>query len=182
MAKPEAPLPVKLFSGVLFVNGEKLSRARELLIDAFGEIDFASKAFEFQPAEYYEPEMGGPIRRTFYSFRNLIDPADLSVCKLRTNGIEDELQENERRTVNIDCGYLDYGKVVLASMKEHNQKIYLGGGVYADMNLLYEKGRFKPLEWTFPDFRTGLYNETLLHIRAKYKAALRRERREKVVG
>ena len=174
MAVPTQPVPVKLFIAALYRDTGPLQRARKKLTSAFGPTDYVSPAYPFAHAGYYAEEMGEPLHRRFFSFRELIDPGAIVACKLRTNEIEAELSEAGKRTVNLDAGYLDYGKVVLASMKFHNQKIYLAEGVYADMNLLYEKDRFKPFEWTFPDFRSGTYDRALLHIRSLYKADMRR--------
>ncbi|MFQ5628301.1 MAG: DUF4416 family protein [bacterium] len=174
MARPIEPTPVKLFSAILYSDEQKLPQTKEILIKKFGPIDYTSPSFPFEHSDYYAAEMGAPIERIFYSFRELINPGDLAKIKCTTNEIEQLLATANKRPVNIDAGYLDYGKVVLASMKFHNQKIYLSDGVYADMNLLYEKGHFKPFEWTFPDFGDGIYEKVLLHIRNKYKADIRR--------
>lgn len=166
--------PVKFFSAVLYKNAQKLQQAKDTLVEKFGRIDYISPSFPFAHSDYYNAEMGEPLSRIFYSFRELIDPGDLAKIKRTTNEIEQQLAISNKRTVNIDAGYLDYGKVVLASTKFHNQKIYLGEGVYADMNLLFEKGHFKPFEWTFPDFGEGIYEKVLLYIRNKYKSDIRR--------
>lgn len=173
MAEPQPVLPVKLFVAVLYREEAILPVVRERLVALFGDIDYTSPAFPFPFADYYAEEMGSPLFRIFYSFRTLIDPAAIRMIKQQTNALEQELAEQGNRRVNLDPGYVDYGKVVLASMKGHNQKVYLGDGVWADINLLYEKGRFQPLPWTFPDFRHGTYDRVLLHLRARYKAALR---------
>ncbi len=49
-------------------------------------------------------------------------------AKEATNRIEDELRQNGSRKVNLDVGYLDMHKVVLASMKPAGQKIHLARG------------------------------------------------------
>ena len=174
MAETVPVAPVKLFAAVLFSEQEPLGTARAQLVEHFGSIDYTSPIFDFAHSDYYAGEMGTPLFRIFYSFHRLIDPGELAAIKCTTNAIERRLATTGKRTVNIDAGYLDYCKVVLASMKFHNQKIYLGRGVYADMNLLYEKGRYKAFDWTFPDFADGAYEKILLHIRAKYKADMRR--------
>lgn len=173
MAKAQEPLPVKLFTAILFSEEEKLQRARAELVRLFGDIDYTSAVFPFMHSAYYAAEMGVPISRVIFSYAALIDPAALADIKTRTNRIEQSLAVAGARRVNIDPGYLDFGKVVLASNKPNNQKIYLGQGVYADINLFYEKGNFRSFEWTFPDFRSGIYKPALLTIRARYKAALR---------
>ena len=59
--------------------------------------------------------------------------------------------------------------MVLASFKFQGQKIYLGSRVWADLTLYYRKGGWSVFEWTFPDFKAGLYDKTLLEIRRIYK-------------
>ncbi|MCB9510959.1 MAG: DUF4416 family protein [Deferribacteres bacterium] len=175
MAEPTSADPVKLFAAVLFADKNALEQTRTLLIEEFGTIDYTSPVFSFEHSDYYAEEMGWPLFRIFYSFHQLVDPGALATIKLVSNRIEQQLAHAGKRSINIDTGYVDYGKVVLASMKFHNQKIYLGDGVYADMNLLYEKGHFKTFDWTFPDFAGDTYEKILLHIRSKYKADRRRE-------
>lgn len=173
MGKPETPVPVKLFVGVLYAEDEPLHLAIEALSAAFGEPDYRSAPFAFDGTDYYEPEMGADLRRAFWSFKPLIPPDALAAAKIRTNSIEDQLSVAARRTVNLDIGYLDYHKVVLASTKVAGPKIYLADGIYADMTLRYEKGRFFPYDWAFLDFRSGRYDDCFLRIRERYKADLK---------
>jgi hypothetical protein len=89
--------------------------------------------------------------------------------KIKTNEIEDLVAVKGKRKVNLDPGYMDFNKVILASAKYNGQKIYLDLGIYADPTLSFEKGNFNPYPYSFPDFKTGEYNETFLQIRALYK-------------
>ena len=84
--------------------------------------------------------------------------------------------ETARRLFNIDPGYIDFFKVVLASFKEGPHKVYIGRGVYADPVLLYHEGTLEPFEWSFADFKSRIYNSDLLKIRRLYKSALKRSR------
>ena len=166
------PLPApstKLICGVLFTDENLLLRAKDLLIDRFGAIDFESEKFRFNVSYYYKPEMGWPIWRLFWSFEELIDPARIAEIKLACNSVEDELAIDGKRKVNLDPGYMDYDKVVLASAKYNWQKIYLDKGIYADATLKYEKGHYHPFPWSFPDFKTGEYERVFLKIREIYK-------------
>jgi hypothetical protein len=68
---------------------------------------------------------------------------------------------------------MDFGKLVLASFKYKPNKIYLARGVYADPTLFYEQGAFHPWPWTFPDMRSGAYNEVFLGMRELYRKAMK---------
>ena len=172
------PLSVKLFSGVLYSNEELYEKALVLLSEKYGQIDYKSPKFDFVITNYYEAEMGAPITRTFISFREVINPKDIASIKIECNQIEKMLEIEGKRKVNLDPGYMDYDKVVLASAKYNAQKIYLDFGIYADPTLRYEKGHFKTSEWCFPDFKTGQYEHVFLHIRAKYKGQMRKIMKE----
>jgi len=171
--KPTDPTPAKLFCGILYSDDRLLQKAIQLLIEKYGSSDFKSKIFPFTLTNYYETEMGTPIYRIFYSFTNLINPKFLAKIKIECNEIEDNLAKDNKRKVNLDPGYMDYDKVVLASAKYKGHKIYLDYGIYADPTLRYEKGHYIPGEWCFPDFKTGLYEKDFMEIRAKYKLQLK---------
>lgn len=167
------PQVVKYFIGALFSNSERLEAALKLCQRHFGAIDFTSESFNFDQTSYYETEMGTPLRRSFISFEILRSPGDLAALKARTNEIEMLLAHNGNRQVNLDIGYLDFHKVVLASAKYDGHKIYLDQGIYADTTLVFEGGKFECLKNTFPDFRGGTYDQALFEIRKKYKAQLK---------
>ncbi len=172
--KPNEPQPVKLFCGVLFSDETLLNQATENLVVTYGALDYKSPLYPFDMTDYYQAEMGTPIYRIFLSFRPLINPGRLAGIKIECNKLEDALAIAGQRKVNLDSGYLDYDKVVLASAKYNAHKIYLDLGIYADLTLRYEKGRFIPSQWCFPDFRTGVYESAFLHMRALYKGQLRK--------
>ncbi|MFQ5709278.1 MAG: DUF4416 family protein [bacterium] len=172
--KPSEPDPVKLFVGILYSDKSLLQTAVQWLQERFGAIDYRSPSFEFNVTDYYAEEMGTPIFRKFVSFFDLINPKEIVPIKIATNAIEEQLAVAGRRKVNLDPGYMDHNKVILASAKFNSQKIYLNGGIYADPTLWYEKGKFLPYPYSFPDFKSNIYNETFLHIRARYKGQRRK--------
>jgi len=172
--KPNKPHPVKLFAGILYSDENLLNDGLNLLEKEFGTIDFRSRNFEFKVSDYYVEEMGRPIYRIFISFEKLIDPADLANIKLRTNSIEERISIKGKRRVNIDSGYMDYDKVVLASAKYNGQKIYLKDGIWADLTLRWEKGDFYPYPWSFPDFKQGVYNDVFREMRRLYKRDIKK--------
>ncbi|OGX43889.1 MAG: hypothetical protein A3G38_03040 [Omnitrophica WOR_2 bacterium RIFCSPLOWO2_12_FULL_51_8] len=80
--------------------------------------------------------------------------------------------EVSRRLVNIDPGYLDLAKLVLASTKDYRHRIYLERGIYVEITLFYQRKTFNPWEWTYPDYRSREYIEVFNRIREIYKKQL----------
>ena len=167
--------PVKLVVAALHADEDVLRVAMDRLRGLWGEIDFQGAVYAFDVTPYYESEMGGALARRLISFRDLVPPDVLIDGKIQTNAIEQELGGPDGRVVNLDIGYLDHHKLVLASVKPAGQKVYLGRGVYADLMLRYHKGGLVRFEWTFPDFRDGRYDTELLGIRDRYLDQLRAE-------
>jgi len=167
--KPSDPPPVNLFVGVLYTDDVLLENAIDALKQRYGVLDYRSSVFDFDVSEYYVPEMGSPIRRIFVSFQPLVLPNAIARIKVETNRIEETLSVGGRRKVNLDCGYLDFDKAVLASAKYNGQKVYLDLGIWADLTLRYEKGNFYPYPWSFPDFKSGRYNRVFLDMRLLYR-------------
>jgi hypothetical protein len=168
MAKTEPPLPVKYVIAVLYRSGDALERAKNAVCCQWGTTDFEGEDHLFDVTDYYEPEMGVPLYRRLFAFETLYTPTLLVDMKLGCNTIEDMLAENGKRTVNLDAGYLDHNKYLLASAKEAGQKVYLDKGIYADLSGRYKAGKYQPFEWSFPDFRDGRYDKELLAIRRLY--------------
>ncbi len=172
MAIPQPIKPVKLIIAALFADATRLQLAQRELTAAFGVIDYVSPLVPFEATHYYVQELGAPIVRLFYAFEQLLAPEDLPAIKLRSNAIEQTLAVAGKRCINLDPGYLDTDKFVLASAKYQGHKIYLREGIWADMTLHYEKGRFTALPWSFPDFKSGAYEKAFVHIREIYKKQL----------
>jgi hypothetical protein len=61
--------------------------------------------------------------------------------------------ESVLRNVNIDPGYINPAKLVLASCKDFSHRIYLGGGVFAEVTLFFMDGSFRPFFHTYRDYR-----------------------------
>lgn len=174
--KPVEAAPVKLISGILYSDEACLNQAFLKLEEKFGLIDYRSPLFPFDVSDYYVAEMGSPIFRMFVSFQKLIAPDEIAQIKLDANCIEDQLAIRTHRKVNLDPGYMDYDKVVLASAKYNGQKIYLSDGIWADLTLRYTQGRFEPYPWSFPDFKSGIYHDVFLSIRHLYKMSMKNQK------
>jgi len=138
----------------------------------FSPVEYRSNVYPFDITDYYVDEMGGPLSRVIISFENLHDPSFLVCGKEKAVQVETTCSLHGKRLVNIDVGYLDLHKVVLASYKGRGNKIYLNRGVWADMILSFRKGKVDPFPWSFPDFKRGIYDRDLLHIRNQYRKKL----------
>jgi len=182
VAETQAVSPVKLIAAILFQADISLPRVLEVLRNEWGTLDFQGSDRRFDITDYYLSEMGEPLNRRIVSFEKLVPPESIRQAKLRSNDLErslvQELSTSGKRAVNLDVGYLDHAKIVLASVKFAGQKIHLGDGIYADLIGRYARGRYQPFEWTFPDFRDGRYDEELGQIRTIYLRQLRTWRLE----
>ncbi len=142
----------------------------------FWPIDFKGKAHPFDITNYYQPEFGSGLFRHFISFDALISPEELPKGKWKSYTMEKKQTEKQSRLYNLDFGYLDTDKLVLASFKRSVFKIYQAQKVYADMLMTYAKGNFEATHWAFADFKDNRYNEDLIVIREKLKASLRKNK------
>ncbi len=148
------PQEVKLFTGVIAVSREAAEKALREMQQKFGDIDVRSPEINFDFTEYYSPEMGRGLLRQWVSFDRLIDPSEIAAIKIATNQIEEKFSLLGKREVNLDPGYVTPAKVVLASSKDYSHRIYISGGIYAELTLMYRKNKFVSLEWTYPDYKS----------------------------
>lgn len=176
---PSRPENVKYFVGVLAGRAEWVDYARRRLEETFGAIDTESDTFPFDFTDYYEKEMGPNLLRRFFSLERLDDPGLLAQRKGATNEIEREAAQalgEVPRPVNLDIGYLATTRVVLASTKDAPHRIYLAGGIYAELTLRVVGKRFEPLPRTYPDFRTEQYHRYLVQLCNTYRRQLRQRK------
>ena len=171
------PKPVQLLVGMLSSISGEFPAARELLERRFGPVELESDRFPFEATNYYDEELGTPIQKQFLVFARLIDPGELAATKCFTNELE-QLRARERgtqpsRPVNLDPGYLDAARLVLATTKDRAHRIYLGRGIYAEVTLMYEKRAWQPLPWTYPDYASATYHPFLTEARRSYLDRLR---------
>lgn len=175
MAQPRQHPLAKLICGMISSRREWLAEAAECLAAALGPIELASQIMDFDFTHYYDAESGSPLLRQFVAFARPFDPAGLADAKHRTNAIEADFARRHgplpARPVNLDPGYLEASKLVLASMKNFAHRVYLQRGVYAELTLQFRHGTWAPLDWTFPDYAAGRYNPFLSAVRDTLRGA-----------
>ena len=169
-------IPVKLFIGTLVSDAKFISAVEERLTIEHGAIDHRSPLIPFSFTSYYTPEMGDKINRFFLSFERLIEADQLPEIKRQTNKIEEELMPlltNVKRPVNLDPGYLEQAKVILASTKNFYHRIYLGKGIFGELTMQYRNNAYQFFPWTYPDYQSKEYQEFFLKLREIYRSQLR---------
>ncbi len=62
---------------------------------------------------------------------------------------------------------------MLATGKNYSHRIYIGRGIYADLTLIYQRGAYQALPWTYPDYADQPLRRFLLAVRRKYTVDLR---------
>ncbi|MCY2931439.1 MAG: DUF4416 family protein [Planctomycetota bacterium] len=177
-----APL-VKFVCGMISARVELLEEAAGEMGRRIGEIEAVSETWPFDFTEYYYQEMGRPLWRRFVSFAGLRGADELAGMKVMTNAIEAEFAQRAAaaggvesvvaRPVNLDPGYVEESKLVLASMKNFSHRICLGQGVFGELTLMYRGGKWEALPWTFPDFGSRRYDGFLTEVRGSLRAARR---------
>lgn len=168
---------VKLFAAVLFADREDLPDIERKLVDRLGPVDLRSPILPFGFTEYYAPEMGPALERVLLSFEPLAEADSLAGLKLDTNAIEDRFRlggEASGRKANIDPGYIEQSKVVLASTKNFYHRISLGHGIFAEVTMHFRNNTYQFFPWTYPDYKTKDYQQFFIRMRQIYRTQLKR--------
>ena len=174
---PVIPPPVLRIISCLTNKAELLETVEHELVGKYGPIVLESEAFEFELSTYYEDEMGDQLERYWFCFEELFGAETLSEYRLETEQIEQRHSSAKGRVVNLDPGYLDYHKLVLASLKEGADKIYMGKGVWAHTCLRFRHGCFTAPDHSFADFKDGRFNSFMKEAREEYRNLLRQHRK-----
>jgi hypothetical protein len=171
------PDPVKLIVGILAADEGCLARAIQGISAELGPIDLTSQVWPFTQTHYYDQEIGTHILRQFVCLDQLGDPGDLAQIKHQTNALEQrlaqELAYDTPRPVNLDPGYIEPSKLVLASTKNFSHRIYIGKNMYAEVTLIVDKGQWSALRYTFPDYRQSDYFGFFEQVRQRLRSQLR---------
>jgi len=175
MGKIIEPHGVKLFIGMLSQDISLIERLTDSLQNMFGPIDFSSLILPWEHTRYYEKEMGERLKRKFIFFEKLVHPRAIADIKLKTMELENRhLNDKGGREINLDPGYLDAAKIVLASTKDFSHRIYLDKGIYGEVTLIYSGKDYQTLPYTFPDYRTREYWDIFKTARDVFKAEMKK--------
>jgi hypothetical protein len=155
--------PVLLVMAAFSRYDEALDWAKAKASERCGPVALESERFRHDETNFYEPTMGPGLRKTFFAFERLIDPAGLVELKHLANAWEEEYQAQsawpQERPLNIDPGYLTEAKLVLATTKDRDHRLYLDRGIYAEGTLYFHRGAWQTRSWTYPDYHRADYHQ-----------------------
>lgn len=171
----------KLIIGVIYSDKELLDKALDILTEDFGEWDAVSEEFSFSAefSDYYDEELGGEGLRRIYSFKKTVDPSRQAEIKERTNEIEKLLAIDGKRRVNLDPGFINHGRLLLATTKKAGFRIPLERGIYTEMTLYYARGEWHKLPWTYRDYQSERVQKFITEVRHNYLLERRKKEKEK---
>lgn len=171
----QKPPRVKLVAAIMATDEKHIADSIAALSPSYGPVELSSAVFPFAYSGYYAREMGSGLVKIFCAFGNLIEPEEIVARKLEAMECERRFLRSgtTARTANVDPGYLDRMKLVLATTKNASHRVCIGSGIYGDVELVYRSGAFVPLEWTYPDYREPMALEFFKKVRTEYLAQLR---------
>ena len=177
MKSLQRPVPARLVFSILAATWEFWPELKRDLENEFGPTASALGPFPFIWSDYYNAELGGPPERRFISFQRLAAQDCLASIKLRALELEKRWAGADgRRRCNLDPGLLSHDRLVLASVKNYTQRIYLGHGIFADLTLIYRKGAWRTLDWTYPGYADKNMLAHLTVLRQEYGEEIKRLR------
>ncbi len=144
-------------------------------------IALLSPIYDFEESAYYRTSMGEGLKKQFAVLSDWYDPANLSSDKLLMHTWEGELAAQNRievqRPINIDPGYMSMTKLVLASTKNREHRLYLRDGIYAEVTLAFRDQRWQSFPWTYPDYQRDdfrvFFDEARKHLAKRVSTDLR---------
>ncbi len=150
--------PVIRFCAVISRHDDLRQRAIEQLAGVWGPVVTQSPDLDFQAGGFYAPTMGQNLKKTLVALEGFVDPAGLADWKLQTNkweaDIPTEFSHPEPRPLNLDPGYMSQAKLVLATTKDRDHRIYLRDGMFAEVTLTYVGKTWQHHRWSYPSYRS----------------------------
>lgn len=166
--------PAAFLCAVMARGAEAVDEAVAALAARFGAVGARSRTWAFDMSGYYEAEMGPGLAKGLAWLGDPIDPERLAGRKRQTLAFERERAVEGaggdlRRTVNVDPGLLSEESLVLATTKARGHRVAIGAGLWAEVTLRFERGEYRPLPWTYPDYRGPEVEEFLVEVRRRLR-------------
>jgi len=139
----------------MFTTEEQKRNVLERFNERFGRILGGGPIYLVTDfTDYYVKEFGSNLRKQLFVFATPVSLENYPRIKVWSNQIEIEPKSRSEypRIVNIDPGYLEPSKLVLFSTKNYSHRVYLADGIFAEVTMLYARGKFVKLPWTYADY------------------------------
>lgn len=154
--------PVLRIVAIFSLDPEALKWAEQKLVENWGPVALRSEIWPFDQTKFYTKSMGSPLHKQLLAFERLFDPAELASSKHLSNQWEIDFSSTHsyevERPLNIDPGYLTEAKLVLATTKDRDHRLYIGEGMYAEVTLFFQQNKWQCRPWTYPDYQTPEYH------------------------
>lgn len=159
MASIRTVEPVVRFCAVITRYAEAGEWAVTRIAESWGTELIRSPEIPFEAGGFYTSSMGTDLTKTLVAFEGFVDPADLADWKHQTNAWEDEYarlsNHPQVRPLNLDPGYMSQAKLILATTKDRDHRIYLRRGMFAEVTLTYVGKVWQHHRWSYPSYRTA---------------------------
>jgi hypothetical protein len=164
--------PQMLIVAAFSRHQQVLAWAQTRMQEVFGSLAREGPMIDFVQTRYYERTMGPNLKKRLLAFERLVEHDQLAATKRKTIELEQELirtaRYTEERPLNLDPGFLSLGKFVLATTKDQAHRIYLHGGIFAEVTLRFHDRDFEAQPWTYADWQLPEVLEFLKQVRVEY--------------
>lgn len=156
--------PVVRFCAVISTDDNLRRKAIAYLESQWGSVVVSRLGLPFQAGGFYTDSMGDGLTKDLVAFGAPVDGGAMPDWKLWTNDLEEELSagvagngaagNGVERPLNLDPGYITQAKLVLATTKDRDHRVYLRDGIFGEVTLNYMGKKWVHHRWSYPDYRT----------------------------
>ena len=173
--------PVLLIVAMVSRYVDALSWSIQQLSKTHGPVALESPVYDFVETQYYQKTMGDDLKKQFVAFEQLISPDAIVAAKINSNQLEiqfaDQNEYPQQRPVNLDPGYISEAKLVLATTKDRDHRLYIADGIFAEVTLHYRSKTWCSSRWTYPDYQRADFQQYFTkcrqHLRDQYRKNVR---------
>jgi len=127
--------------------------AKEQAMSQWGPICLESPRFDFSDTKFYTRTMGEGLLKQLVAFEQLIEQSEVVASKLDSNRWEAQFKISndfpQPRPINLDPGYVTEAKLVLATTKDRDHRIFVRDGIFAEVTLFYQGHQWHGSRWTY---------------------------------
>jgi hypothetical protein len=154
-----------LFFGVITGFEGLFEVARKRIVERYGSLHPGgeSPSFPFPATRTYGPTMGPDLERRFFVLdapwpQDALAPVKLAAVEMEES-IRASIDSSVERPINIDPGLINDCRIILATTKDHSHRLYRALGIWEEITLVFVRGEYRPLPWTYRDFKNPACHE-----------------------